>query len=319
MATESISYETDSAAKKIARAVHWVTALRYYNAEKFRNGVHLVLAGRDGGDVPALMMLGVRPKNIVAVDKDKEAVFELLEKYEGIRTVNDDVFTVANEYKHKLMSAHFDFSAKASRDHVDRAITVMSAMPNFALWGYTFSYEEGEETADVEGMKEHIVSTMERMARNRTSSKAGPTFDAIVEELIASKDPAVRRSHIIEEYIHWTMSFRVPHPPAVAVPTYSISYIGTAADGRKKAMCSIGGPVLRKTNLETVRSFTERLNASRDLYKVLQVPDNVEELDAFAEKMYEIFRHYDFKVSQIAMLLNVTTAQLEAILSGGAR
>lgn len=103
-----MAYRGDSPSKKIARIQHWFT-VRDILGSNFLREKHLVLASHEGGDISALLGLGVHPGNIVAVDHDPEVIWNLPDKFPEVRGVYGDVFDVARSMGRQLGSAFLDF------------------------------------------------------------------------------------------------------------------------------------------------------------------------------------------------------------------
>lgn len=103
-----MSYRGDSSSKKLARIQHWLR-VRDLLGDRFLREKHLVLASQEGGDISALLGLGVHPNNIVAVDHDPDVIWNLPDKFPEVRPVFGDVFEVGREMGRKLGSAFLDF------------------------------------------------------------------------------------------------------------------------------------------------------------------------------------------------------------------
>lgn len=63
-------YRGESPAKKFARWGFWLEVRAQLGKERFLEGEHLVLASAEAGDVSVLLGMGVKPRNIMAIDMD---------------------------------------------------------------------------------------------------------------------------------------------------------------------------------------------------------------------------------------------------------
>jgi hypothetical protein len=86
------TYKGESLQKKIARiAVH--TTVRDWQENRypgaFDNGMHVFLCSREGGDIGVLATLGVKPQNMVGIDRCEEAIRMCDEKWSSLPGFGD--------------------------------------------------------------------------------------------------------------------------------------------------------------------------------------------------------------------------------------
>ncbi len=105
-------YPGDTLGKRIGRAWFWVCT-REALGNRFYTGKHLVLASFEGGDIGVLKAMGVKPCNIIAVEKNAKAAAICASKHPDVLIRVGDV---ADVVKRKgvfkcLVSAHLDLCA----------------------------------------------------------------------------------------------------------------------------------------------------------------------------------------------------------------
>ncbi|HEV8462063.1 MAG TPA: hypothetical protein VGQ38_15290 [Gaiellaceae bacterium] len=91
----SDTYLGDSPAKKLARLSFW-RAVRAGLSKPFRESTFFVLASREGGDVSVLLGLGAAAHQIVAVDREAEAVAAFRKKWPSVRCELGEADAVAD-------------------------------------------------------------------------------------------------------------------------------------------------------------------------------------------------------------------------------
>ena len=117
-------YKGDSPSKKWARYEYWMGVCDLMGNEKFRKALHLVLVSREAGDIPVLLLMGVPPQNIIAVDLNPRAASAAQRKWPSVKVVCGDIVNIAAEYKRTIGSAFLDFCNPISHEYVERVMKV---------------------------------------------------------------------------------------------------------------------------------------------------------------------------------------------------
>lgn len=130
----STKYRGETYSKKMARYFFWTDVLARRKTA-FEDHI-VVLASEFGGDVPCLVGLGINPKNITAVDRDRQALAAFKRNHPGIRTIRADVGP-AVEYLQKPPVVYLDFCGCLSAPVIDTTRRVIKAMPVGGTLGIT--------------------------------------------------------------------------------------------------------------------------------------------------------------------------------------
>jgi hypothetical protein len=124
---------------------------------RFQRGKHLILASREGGDIPVLLALGVKPKNIVAVEVNPDAALAVQDKYPKVKVECGDVVDVARFYKKKLVSAFLDFCSPVRPFLITKVTqTIIYGLSDGAIIGCAFlngREKDPEVRKDIAGRK----------------------------------------------------------------------------------------------------------------------------------------------------------------------
>lgn len=140
------TYKGESPSKKLARYRFWVRVFQYLGA-RFYSGKILILASREGGDIPVLCGLGVRPKDILAVEVNSEAARKAQEKHPDVHVVCGDVARIAKMHRKECVAALLDFCQPIEQRLIDTVKTVVehTMKDNSVLGvGYLSGRESGE-------------------------------------------------------------------------------------------------------------------------------------------------------------------------------
>lgn len=153
----SDTYRGESIGKKFARLIYWRTVKTWFGVERFVSGKHLFLASREGGDAAALYAFGVPFENMIAVDREKEAIQAFSDVWPDVPAFHDEASEVARQFRKRLLSVTLDFCTWATEDVLDTAATcAMNGLNDggvLSVW--TMRGRENKET--MEAIRDAVV------------------------------------------------------------------------------------------------------------------------------------------------------------------
>ena len=119
-ATED-TYKGESYTKKFARVFLWsaVSKLSGIVGSSIDEGVKLVLASRECGDIAFLLGGNCVPADIVAVDVVPDALAEARRRFPGVQTEIGDIADVAGRLKRRVRHAFVDFCGPVGPKTID--------------------------------------------------------------------------------------------------------------------------------------------------------------------------------------------------------
>ncbi len=120
----SDTYKGESWAKKVARYRLWKLAAQNVD---LKSGPVLVLSSREAGDISVLKGLGVDPRQIIAVDTDRDAVAQARELHPDVTIQNIDASTAARRSKTPLVASYLDFCGPISAASMSTVADVVVA------------------------------------------------------------------------------------------------------------------------------------------------------------------------------------------------
>jgi hypothetical protein len=177
-----ITYKGESDAKKLLRFSYWSEA-RDLLEDRFFTGRHLVLSSQEGGDISTLLWMGVDPKNIIAVDTNKNALDAAKDKYKEYEVpfIHGNVFDLDVRPKKKkngrttpaVVSAFFDFCAPLSIEMIDKVVvwTRINLSTDAALGIAVLRARERDEV-----FKAHIKSLIDHLDSGASGDKWSHTM-----------------------------------------------------------------------------------------------------------------------------------------------
>lgn len=177
------TYKGESPSKKLARYSFWMSVAGLLGQERFQGGKHLVLASREAGDVSVLLALGVKPKNIIAVDHNAEACALAQKKFPEVRFICDDVAKVARRFNRECISCLLDFCAPMMPRVLDGVLQVaLQVLKDDGILGCAFlsAREQGELKDDVEASR--------REAEEELEACLGQVDEDLRDELLCNPD-----------------------------------------------------------------------------------------------------------------------------------
>lgn len=271
------TYKGESPSKKIARFYYWAHIAKTLGVERFRNGKHLVLSSREGGDISVLLGLGVPPKNIVAVEMNVEAAEQAQEKFPSVHIICDDVFAVAKKHHRGLLSAFLDFCSPVSHALLQKVVgTAAYGLKEGGVLGCGFlaGRERGEFSKSVEEEREYarvleqeMVALTDEDIRSRMAVRGMPPQfmeahgldpEACREHLIqTSKDTLAMRARanlLGGEFVTRGLSVRCV-PLAIAY----IYYVSATAHSKGVPMLIYAGRVFRAMTGQSIDKLKKRL------------------------------------------------------------
>lgn len=160
------TYRGDSHAKKSARLRVWELIQKTIGRTAFRQGPHLFLASREGGDASVLRGLGVLDRALLAVDIDAHALQEFHKHYPNVPCRNQDVAYVMSEYNRKLESAFLDFSSQVNENTLNKVRFALRAIKPNGVLACTFAigrekWWNGAREDDTPGTSEDRLDIVE--------------------------------------------------------------------------------------------------------------------------------------------------------------
>lgn len=175
------TYKGESPSKKYARLSYWLKLSRIF-PDRFMREKHLVLASREGGDISVLYSMGVPPKNIIAVDVNREAAAAAQERYPEVKVICKDVGMVAREYRHQIGFALLDFCSHMDNNLLKKIMEVMiHGMKNQGILGFAF-LNGREKDLQILGEILEIKKSLDRIKKH--GDKIGDQ-DVVLEYLTA--------------------------------------------------------------------------------------------------------------------------------------
>lgn len=116
----------------------------------FRYGRVLCLASREAGDISVLKAMGIDPRNIVAVDTDRDAVMAARERHPDVEVRNIDAMSAAERQKQPLTAAYLDFCGPISTATMEIVASVSRRIEPRGVLGVNVL--KGRETGKARGM-----------------------------------------------------------------------------------------------------------------------------------------------------------------------
>lgn len=323
MAASSPSYRGDSPSKKMARLLFWVVGRELMGESRFREGPHVVLASKDAGDVAALLSLGARPGGIIAVDTDAQACLDILDQYEGVKAINDDIFEVLKTYRRKAASIFFDFCGQPSLELVEQMAKNAAELPDRSYWGAAFSYgrerekvQEGYETMRQTLIAEVRAAEKRRLERGMHIVYRGPRPEDNGDDLLtylegdALKNPYDWRILALSQYsllraAHYT---NIAKRRGASALVYTAQYVSGTEFSKGMPMLAFGAVTARKLPGESDRMAVKRfLNMAPEQGPLNLRIGHYSELDfrVWVVDTYDRFRSIGMSHADVARGLNI--------------
>lgn len=101
-------YKGDTPRKKVARLFFWSQAINDLSDERVLKAKIMVVSGPTAGDVATLLGIGIPPENILAVDKDPEAIAYVRTAWPEVRTFQGDYLDAAMKHRREFDAIHID-------------------------------------------------------------------------------------------------------------------------------------------------------------------------------------------------------------------
>jgi len=182
------AYKGDTLSKKCVRLRVW-ELVQSILGDNFQLGKHLFLASHIGGDASVLHGLRVPYSNMVAVDSDKSAARDFIEKYPDIPIHTADVLNVLEVYARtggSLDSIYLDFTSQLSDHTLERALLAAKTVREGGVVACTFATGREKQTEwkgsapRFRALEEHLGSksgrsiTVLARLKHSSSSERGP-------------------------------------------------------------------------------------------------------------------------------------------------
>ncbi len=303
-----MAYGGESPSKKFARYRYWLDVQDALGMERFRRTKHLVLASREGGDISCLLGMGVPTTNIIAVDRDREAVQTVKRKFPHVPVFVGDVVEIARDHRRELGSAFLDFCSYVTPALIQTIGQVVAhGLTNDAVIGCGFmkGREKGSAAELVTDTRGHVQKVMSLMsskpdwyvarmwvaefpedAKNSITENAAKWRASVGEMLTPKGDcasfmsAAMRQFMLIEELNGHCQSLR-----CAVNPFFSHHYMSTRDTSRGVPMFLLAMKVMRAPIGSPMKVFLQKVSRKQDFLVGLfdpQIEMNNDEIEEFA-------------------------------------
>lgn len=249
------TYKGDSPGKKIARAIYW-EHVKMCMGPAFKSGIHVVLGGREGGDIGVLRSHGVAWDAIVAVEREPEAFAALRARWPLARAEFGDIADVCIRLskKERIASVLLDFCSQIC-DETMRITTrvVQRSLKDGATLGFGILRGREQKNFKMKSIQERQEWMASRWKREPKLRAQLPNPDFAMEAAALDGDRSFAMVSDLNERgapMRW-----------IASPLIRVDYHSRTSSSRGVPMTIAGSEIIREPMYTSLRSFEKRVHA----------------------------------------------------------